>query len=711
MVVISERNEILKAGWDDSLSQFSKSTGLVVSLYDSSYNRISGPHLPNPLSKKFAIAGLWSEDGRGTKEERELIHRTADEGQTVFATALDTLTIAAVPLKFRKGTIGFLVVGWMFDHFTDPVESDRLAGKIGIRPTELWLLIRQHNPVPKKKFSSFVELLTNMANSRVIEFGNRNNELKTGRILRILNRSALELTSANTLEDIEAAAVKASCELTLAKKAYLYLVADDGSVVEQASNNDARTAMLGMWSVRTSVEASDGTLLGIIEVFLDSKSDDERSEIVSQVNALSAQVAVAIQKVKLITDLQRERGHLKLTLEELRRASLVRDQFLATLSHELRTPLTAMLGWVQMLRAGAVDEANREMALETIESNAKAQAQLIEDLLDASRIISGKMSLQLQNTDLVTVIREAANTVRPAAAHKGLQIITDLPLESVEVTIDPIRLQQVFWNLLSNAVKFTPAEGLIRLKVSKDELGVTIEIADTGCGIAPTFLPFVFDRFSQADSSFARNYGGLGLGLAIVKQLVELHGGSIGVTSRGQNQGTTFLIRLPFKTLAQNILPDKPLAPAAPASAKFSKEETAIFKQKEKRLLGLRVLLVDDTPDSLNLMKIFAESQGAVVATAASADAGLAMVQEWKPDLLVSDISMPEKDGLQLIAELRESEPKDSRRLPAVAVTAYSRVEDKERVIAAGFDGHIAKPINPTQFVNTLFEMISPGSS
>jgi len=688
------------------LNQFAKSTGLVVSLYDSSLKLVSGPHTPNPLSEKFKEANLWQQDGPAVKEERSLIQMSMKSGEVTFGSAFGTLSIAAIPLKGPRTSVGYLVAGWMFDHFADPVESDRLAKKINVPAHELWMLIRQHNPVPPKKLESFTDLLAGVSYSRLIELSNKQVEINTSRILKILNRTSQELTLANTLEDIEKFTIKAALELTEAATAQLFLVGEDGALTLSSSKPTVPLEELQKFNVsdylhlKTPIEASDGTYLGVLEVLIEKQKPEDHAATVSKLAALSAQVAVAIQKVKLITDLQKERGHLRNTLDELKRASLVRDQFLATLSHELRTPLTAMMGWCQMLRTGVLDEEMKLAALETIERNARAQSQLIEDLLDASRIISGKMTLNLKSASLIGIVKEAIRTVSPAAGFKGVKVLTDFPDTEISVSADSVRLQQVFWNILSNAVKFTPEGGQIKVSALVDHEGVQVEIADTGSGISAEFLPYVFDRFSQADSSFTRTFGGLGLGLAIVKQLVELHGGSVSVESKGKNQGAKFFVRLPLKAIASN---SNALSAADRLDEEISLSDADIkpFSNNEKLLTGYHLLIVDDTPDSLLLMKLFAEKQGATVTIADSADKALSQIVKTNPDILVSDISMPTKDGVALIKELRSLTDKAAK-TPAVAVTAYTREEDKARVLEAGFNAYVSKPIVPAEFIRVI---------
>lgn len=364
-------------------------------------------------------------------------------------------------------------------------------------------------------------------------------------------------------------------------------------------------------------------------------------------------------------------------------ASRLKDEFLAIVSHELRSPLNAMLGWSQLLRTRKLDEKTAERAIEAIERNAKAQNQLIEDLLDISRIIRGKIRLYLRPIHLSRVVEAALDTVRPMASNR--QITLDIQVDAtIMVSGDPDRLQQVVWNLLSNAVKFTPEGGRVTAFVSRFNHYAQIQITDTGKGISPEFLPYVFDRFRQADGTSSRHQGGLGLGLAIVRNLVELHGGSVQAYSEGENQGSTFTVELPvLKTEVQKGL-----------------EETdgnlaEIERTLDLPLTGLRILIVDDELDTRDFIIAALEQQGAEVVSAVSVAEALQLLQQEKPDLLLSDIGMPGEDGYALIQQVRSLPPESGGTIPAAAITAYAREEDRLQAIAAGFQMHVSKPIDP----------------
>ncbi|WP_223641350.1 PAS domain S-box protein [Corallococcus sp. EGB] len=377
---------------------------------------------------------------------------------------------------------------------------------------------------------------------------------------------------------------------------------------------------------------------------------------------------------------------------EAEEANQLKDEFLATVSHELRTPLTAILGWVQLLRTGNLTEPRRERALETIERNARSQGQLIEDLLDVSRVVSGKLKLDVEPVELATVVQQALDSVKPAADARGIQVHSTVDTSS-SVMGDPHRLQQVVWNLLSNAVKFTPRGGHVRLVVARRDSTVELTVEDTGQGISAAFLPHVFERFRQADSGTTRKTGGLGLGLSIVRHIVEMHGGTVTAASDGEGRGSAFTVRLPLSaTLRRDpAMPPSP-RPPAPAPVRVPPPE----------LGGVRVLVVDDEEDARELLRTLLEDSGAQVVTAGSAEEGLRVLQAEHPDVLVSDIGMPGTDGYGFIERVRTLSPARGGRTPAVAITAYARSEDRTRVLRAGFQSHVPKPVEPGELLAVL---------
>src|ERR1051326_1351656 len=370
---------------------------------------------------------------------------------------------------------------------------------------------------------------------------------------------------------------------------------------------------------------------------------------------LGRRAAVAIENARLYRDAQ-ESNRLK-------------DEFLATVSHELRTPLTAVLGWAHMLRTNQLDERSAAHAVETIERNARSQAQLIDDLLDVSRVITGKLRLDVRPVDPGSFIESAIEAVRPAAEAKGVRVGGAFDEGVAPVAGDPVRLQQVVWNLLANAIKFTPRGGVVEVRLARVDSHVEIVVSDNGVGIGPEFLPHVFERFRQADMSTTRHHGGLGLGLSIVRHLVELHGGTVEAESAGEGRGATFVVKLPVAAVRQKETKAERVRPLA--------RDTSLAYEYPDRLDGLKVLVVDDEPDTREMLSIVLARCGALVTAAGSTREALAAVEKQRPDLLICDIGMPGEDGYDLIRRVRAMPERSDARLPAIALTAYARVEDR----------------------------------
>ncbi|HEY9669916.1 MAG TPA: response regulator [Waterburya sp.] len=391
--------------------------------------------------------------------------------------------------------------------------------------------------------------------------------------------------------------------------------------------------------------------------------------------------------------------HEQVARKEAEAANRMKDEFLATLSHELRTPLNSVLGWARLLRTRSFDATTMERALETIERNAQAQAQLIEDILDVSRIIRGKLNLNLRPIHLKPVIEAAVEALRPSAEAKSLQLEYYLEASIERVIGDPDRLQQIVWNLLSNAIKFTPEGGTIEVRTLKAGLQAQIQVKDTGIGIKPEFLPYVFDRFRQADSSTTRSHGGLGLGLAIVRHLIQLHQGKVYADSEGEGKGATFTVELPLESCSPSPLNRPPQAKLRLDSEPSSPE---VPSATARTLSGLQVLLVDDELDVRELLTTVIEGSGAQVVAVASAQEAIAVLEKMQPDVLVSDIAMPLEDGYTLIRKVRDQEAEQGRRLPALALTAYSREEDCQQALETGFQMHMPKPVDTDQLVKVV---------
>jgi signal transduction histidine kinase/CHASE1-domain containing sensor protein/ActR/RegA family two-component response regulator len=422
-----------------------------------------------------------------------------------------------------------------------------------------------------------------------------------------------------------------------------------------------------------------GRIIGTIEV----QSYDKnvyRPEHVTAMSMAANLTAVAIENVRLL-ELERS------AREAAEESNRLKDEFLATVSHELRTPLTAILGWSRLLEAGTLDDSVTQQAVEVIWRNAKAQAQIVDDILDVSRIITGNLSLDLHPLEVVPVVENAINVVRPTADAKGIKIEKYFDAKPAMISGDANRLQQVIWNLLSNAVKFTESGGRVCVKVSRVGGAAEVRVSDTGRGISKEFLPYVFERFRQADSTTTRQHGGLGLGLAIARHLVEIHGGTINAESGGEGRGATFTIRLPL----------------IEATAKsFAEPDHHKLARAHQLLSGLNVLIVDDDSDTLTLMATALTRREANVTAVSSAGEAIQAITRKRPDVLVSDIAMPDEDGYGLIKRIRSLENGVAENIPAVAITAYAKEEDRERALSAGFQIYLAKPVELTELISVV---------
>jgi PAS domain S-box-containing protein len=392
-------------------------------------------------------------------------------------------------------------------------------------------------------------------------------------------------------------------------------------------------------------------------------------------------------------------GREQMLREKAEEASRVKDEFLATISHELRTPLNAILGWATLLRRHSLDEASATRALETIERNAKTQAQLIEDILEVSRITAGKLRLEVKPTELIPLIKNAIDAVQYAAEAKGVQLQMILDPVASHIQGDAVRLQQVVWNLLSNAVKFTPKGGLVQVRLERADSQAQITVSDTGEGISAGFLPYVFDRFRQAEGTTTRRHGGLGLGLAIARHLVEVHGGTIQAHSAGSGEGASFTVRLPLRAVRAS----GPLAMTPPENAQPQEPMVNVYPAI---LYGLRILAVDDELDTREMVKAVLEQYGADVITAGSAREAFEALPGFQPDVLVSDIGMPEEDGYSLIRKVRALKSEEGGKTPAVALTGYVRVEERMRALEAGYQMFVPKPVEADELVTMIANLV-----
>jgi signal transduction histidine kinase/DNA-binding response OmpR family regulator len=430
---------------------------------------------------------------------------------------------------------------------------------------------------------------------------------------------------------------------------------------------------------------------GVIEFFTRRPLMPDQP-LLNMLEAIGSEIGQFIQRKRV----EAERENLLLREKSLREkaeiASRLKDEFLATVSHELRTPLNAIIGWGQILQSGKLEPHKQDDALNTIFRNAKTQAQLINDLLDTSRLMTGNLMLNLSPTPVIPVIESAIDAVRPAAEAKEITFSTAYNSQVESLTCDPQRLQQIIWNLLTNAVKFTPNGGQVSIALEQTGESIQIIVSDNGEGIAPDFLPFVFDRFRQADSSSTRKHNGLGLGLAIVRHLAELHGGSVTVASEGHGTGSTFTVTLPL-----SLMVDAPV--------KAIKEKTNGHKRPESpgtKLNGIRVLIVDDDADTCEMLTFALSLLGAEAQASKSVSEAFVSIAGWMPDILLTDINMPDEDGYSLINKLRTLTPKKGANIPAIALTALARPEDSEQALSAGFQLHLSKPVDIEELAEAI---------
>ena len=430
--------------------------------------------------------------------------------------------------------------------------------------------------------------------------------------------------------------------------------------------------------------------LAVANQALEQRVAERTVELQSSNERLQAEIAERLRVEREREALLAREKALRSQAEELSR---LKDEFLATMSHELRTPLNAIFGWITLLRTRRLDAATEERALETIERNARAQKRLIEDLLDVSRIVTGKVTLELNVVDPRRVVEAALETMLPAADAKGIKLVAQLDRQAGTLRGDFARLQQVVCNLLSNAIKFTPVGGRVEVALGRQGDEAEITVHDSGKGIAQDFLPYVFNRFRQQDGSISRRHGGLGLGLAIVRHLVELHGGTVEASSSGEGQGATFTVRVPVR---------QPSAAAPEVPARAPSADTAASAALTARLNGLHVLIVDDDPAARELIAKILQGYGARVSLASSGSAALTLLFEARPHVLLADLGMPEMDGYELIEQVRALDPNLGGRVPAVAVTAYASPQDRLRALHAGYQNHIAKPVEPEELAAVI---------
>jgi PAS domain S-box-containing protein len=455
------------------------------------------------------------------------------------------------------------------------------------------------------------------------------------------------------------------------------------------------------------IYADDGTVVGMLGFVQDistRKSNEEmlrdQAEALRTLNENSTRLYETATKAR--AQAEQAAAENERLFRQAEESSRLKEEFLATISHELRTPLSAILGWARMLRLGQLSPENSAKALDTIERNARAQAQLVDDLLDVSRIITGKLRMDVRPSDPNSFIDAAVEAVRPAAEAKGLRLQKVVDTGAISIPGDPVRLQQVVWNLLSNAIKFTPRGGRVQIRSERVNSHLEIVVSDTGQGISPDFLPHVFDRFRQADQKTSRQHGGMGLGLAIVRHLVEMHGGTVSANSEGEGKGATFTVALPIAPVYQV---DPSVGRVHPGARDLLPPNDVT-----DRLDGLKILVVDDEADTRELLRQGLEYCGATVSVAGSAAEAVEAIMAKTPDIVISDIGMPGVDGYDLIREIRRLPAAIGSKLPAIALTAYTRTEDRLHALRAGYDMHVPKPVELAELVAVAASVVRRNS-
>lgn len=480
-------------------------------------------------------------------------------------------------------------------------------------------------------------------------------------------------------------------EQLVGKHASSFIPADRRGEAERISSE---LEEFGIWTGTFPLERADGTQIELDWNIAVHSAPGVRLAIVTDVT----------QRRTMEADRERALLAERAARNEAERANRLKDEFLATLSHELRTPLNAIVGWSQILKTGAPAPGELAEGIEAIERNAIAQAQLISDLLDVSSITSGKVRLDLQRVDLASMIHDAVETVIPAVRAKGIQINQILDKNAPTIMGDPARLQQVVWNLVNNAAKFTNKGGKIDVKLEISGSNAVITVVDNGKGITPEFLPYIFERFRQEDATTRRNQGGLGLGLAIVKHLIEMHGGHVSAQSAGEGHGATFVVTLPLNYSATSTPLER--KPAQPTASVESPRSTL----SESALKGLRILVVEDDDDARKLIKRVLTNRQAAVLEAPSVNAALEAIADFAPDIVVSDVGMPGRDGYDLIRAIR-SRTDALKSLPAIALSAFARPEDQQRALQSGFQLHLSKPINPDELVMSIATLLQKSAA
>lgn len=687
--------------WTEPLEKFAKATGLTISLYDATLQRRCGTTTVSPIAARLASASFWGPGGEGARIDYDAAQLSTLQGKFIYTIQMELFAHLAVPLIIDGKVLATFIMGWLPENFADPVVCDAVSKKIGAPPIELWQLIRMQQPISREKLESHARMLETFAIPLIRQLMVQMEERRRAKLSLVISDTAHAFAAASSEGQLSMQLLKSICRLLENPHIHIEILRERDGVREKTHHTHHATPYdYGgtLWAKRSHVTfpipTSNGQELGSIEVTVSQPSISD--DTILDLQSLIGQFGVALHKVHLIHTLESERSALKAANLELQHLHKMKDEFLATVSHELRTPLNAILGWAQILTEGGPSMQEFELGMETIERNARNQSDLIEDLLDVSRIISGKMELNRDPIEATQILRESIETVRPMIEARRQKLFLQISSTPLRLKGDATRLTQVFWNLLSNASKFTPEGGDISVVLENAGHYFRLQVTDSGKGIEAGFLPNLFNRFSQADGSHTRRHGGLGLGLAIVRHLVELHGGTVSASSEGENKGATFTVFLPQNTTDQELDNAKTMA----------KLKSTTATAPDLYLSGVRVLLVDDEPDSLRIARFVLEKCGATVKMADSAEEGFQMLTSWLPDVLISDISMPEISGIDLIRRVRLLPASAGGNTAAIALTALAGQNHNEETLAAGFQIHLCKPLEPAKLVITVVDLL-----
>lgn len=689
--------------WREPLAKFAQASGLTISLFDRDLKRREGPITAGPIGARLADAGFWRNGGLGCASDLEAARECAARGVPVFSVRLEIFAQLAVPIIIDEAVRGVFVLGWIPVSFADPVNSDIVAKQVGVPQMEIWQLMRMQQPIAREKLETHGHLLETFAAPLLRQLILQEEDRARAQSLKVVSEAALDFAEAATESQICQAAIDAFRKLGLVSSVSIEIYKLHNETEETTNygkswldgDGDDNVALQFANHVTLQIPSEGGRPIGRISLIASQRNLPK--ELLGDFQLVVRQMGTALQKVHLIHDLESERSALRGANVQLQHLHKMKDEFLATVSHELRTPLNAILGWSELLQDGDVGEEDYKTAISTIVRNARNQSHLIEDLLDVSRIISGKMVLERGDIEATSLLRQSIDTVFPMIEARKQKIHLQISDTALPLKGDATRITQVFWNLLSNASKFTPEGGVISVVLENAGHYFKFEISDSGRGISQDFLPHLFDRFSQADGTYTRRHGGLGLGLAIVRHLVELHGGTVSARSEGEGKGATFTVFLPQNTTDLELDNAQSLTSLGPAE----------HGAKVKRLKGIKILIVDDEPDALRLSRFVLENSGAIVQMADSAEHGFRILQEWRPDVLISDISMPRESGYEFIRRVRYLERDSGGTIPAIALTALAGSDQQATAINAGFQVHMAKPLEPKQLCESILDLLT----